>query len=50
MKVDSLNYIFLLTVCVYLHSNFSGGCRNFQQDFCISKKGAFQQFKAIQGR
>jgi len=50
MKVDSLSYIFPLTVCVYLHSNFSGGRCNFQQDFCMSKRGAFQPFKVIQGR
>ena len=38
------------TVYVYLYSIFSGGRRNFPQDFCISKRRAFQPFKVIQGR
>jgi len=28
---------------------FSGGRRNFPQDFSISKRGAFWPFKGIQG-
>jgi len=29
---------------------FSGGRRNFPQDFCISKRRAFQPFKVIKSR
>jgi len=52
--------IFLETKIIHLHFpaeslclslfNFSGGRRNFSQDFCISKRGAFQPFQVIQGR
>jgi len=49
-KLESFIYIFPLTVCVYFHSFFSGGRRNFPQDFSISKRKAFRPFKVIQGR
>jgi len=37
-----------LTVCVYLHSNFSGGRRKAFLFLSFSTKGAFQPFKVIQ--
>jgi len=50
LKLDSLIYIMLLTDCVYLHSNFSGGCRKIFFILSISTKGAFQPFNDIQNR
>jgi len=38
------------SLCLSLFNFFSGGRRNFPQDFSISKRGAFRPFKVIQGR
>jgi len=43
--LESLTYILLLTVRVYLHSNFSGKLRNM----IFFHKSAFRPFKVIQG-
>ena len=46
MKVDSLTYIFPLTVCVYLHSIFVVGAATSRKTFLFIKNGRFRLSRA----